>query len=78
VNWEHAAIGLLSFVTGVFGWLLREMWDAVKQLRRDLEALRVNLAENYPNYTRLEQLFVPMREQLDRIENALLKKVDRQ
>ena len=26
----------------VLGWFLREMWDAVKEMRKDLHALEVN------------------------------------
>lgn len=68
---------LLSLVSGALGWFARELWSAVKQLRADLDALRVHLAEHYPNYDRLKEVMQPMIAQLDRIEAALTHKVDK-
>lgn len=74
---EQMLLGVLSITSAVLGWFAREMWSAVKQLRGDLDALRVHLAEHYPNYDRLKEVLQPMKAQLDRIEAALTHKVDK-
>jgi len=67
----------LGFVCTILGWFARVLWEAVKDLRRDLDALRVYLAQEYPSYKRLEGLLEPITKQLDRIEEALRGKVDK-
>ena len=47
MNWEQIALGLLSLVSALLGFLLRELWEAVKSLRRDLAALEIKMADNY-------------------------------
>ena len=47
MEWERLAIWALALVCAIGGWLLRELWDAVKSLRRDLAALEVKIADNY-------------------------------
>ena len=73
---QFALIGL-STLSGVMGWLLREVWGAVKSLRSDLDDLRVSIAETYIRRDSLRDALEPLREQLSRIEGALVHKVDK-
>jgi hypothetical protein len=73
---QFALIGL-STLSGVMGWLLREVWGAVKSLRSDLDDLRVSIAETYIRRDSLRDALEPLREQLSRIEGALTHKVDK-
>ncbi len=63
---------ILGAACAVLGWLARELWDAVKKLRGDLETLRLNLAENYIKKDdlrdRLNEVMQPFRETLGKIE----------
>lgn len=47
MSWEQVAMVLLAVVSGVLGFLLRELWDAVKSLRKDLSDLEVKISDNY-------------------------------
>ncbi len=77
MDWTHVSFALLGTISGVMGWFLRELWDAVKKLRGDIDALRVHLAEDYVSYDRFITLMQPIRDQLSRIEGALIGKVDK-
>jgi len=74
---EQFALIALSTLSGVMGWLLREVWGAVKSLRSDLDDLRVSIAETYIRRDSLRDALEPLREQLSRIEGALTHKVDK-
>ena len=47
MDWEHAALGLLSVVMALIGALLRELWTAVKEQRRDLSDLEIKISDHY-------------------------------
>lgn len=67
----------LACAAAVGGWLLRELWDAVKAMRKDLSALEVKLGSEYVRYDRLHDAMRPIIEQLQRIEESLTHKADR-
>jgi hypothetical protein len=74
---EQFVLIALSVVSAGLGWLLREMWGAVKSLRSDLDDLRVSIAETYIRRDSLRDALEPLREQLSRIEGVLTHKVDK-
>ena len=74
---EQFLLAVLSASSAVLGWLARELWAAVKQLRSDLDALRVHIAERYIRDDRLAEVMRPMTAQLDRIEAVLTSKADK-
>jgi hypothetical protein len=77
VDWQPWAIAGLSAFSAIMGWFAREMWAAIKQLRLDLDTLRVHLAQDYVSFDRLGEIMRPISSQLDRIEAALIRKADR-
>lgn len=77
MNWEPWAIAALGLLSGATGWFVSQMWSALKELRTDLDSLRVYLAQTYPTYDRLTEAMRPVLTQLDRIESALVHKADK-
>lgn len=69
----------LSVATGfaVFGWLAREMWGAVKELRRDLHDLEVNLPKEYAQRVDLDKRMERIEQMFQRIEDRLENKADK-
>ena len=68
---------LLIVLSGVGGWLLRQLWDAVSQLRDDLGDLKLHISENYVSYPRLKDLLTPIAQSLDEIKHTLKEKQDK-
>lgn len=62
----------------VGGWLARELWEAVKDLRADLSRLREELAREYITKHDFRDAVRDLREMLERIENKLDRKQDRE
>ena len=61
----------------VAGWFLREMWDAVKELRGDLHKLKAELPKEYVLKVDLDKRMDRIEEMLNRISDQLNGKVDK-
>lgn len=77
INWQEIAIGLLAFVSAVGGWFLRELWNAVKDLRRDLGALQVHVADQYVKGPDFDAAVNRILNAIDDIRKDLNRKEDR-
>ena len=61
----------------VMGWLARELWGAVKELRIDLSKLREELAQDYLTKNDFKDALRELHSLLERIDSKLDRKVDR-
>ncbi len=77
LHWEQVAIFLLSVVSGLLGWLMRELWSAVKEQRRDLASLEVKLGEQYVRSSAFEAAVTRILDAIDGLRLELHTKEDR-
>lgn len=77
MEWKEVAIGLLSAVSLVGGWFLRQLWDAVKDLQKDLANLREHIAQSYVQHDRLQEMLNPIMELLREVRSKLDSKADK-
>ncbi len=68
----------LTIGVGVLGWFARELWSAVKSLKEDLMALKEELHLNYLRRDDFRDFRSEILDVLQRIENKLDTKVDKQ
>jgi len=61
----------------IVGWLAREIWGAVKELRRDLHDLEVNLPREYVQKVDLDKRMERIEQMFQRIEDRLEGKADK-
>ena len=61
----------------VIGWLARELWGAVKELRIDLSNLREELAQDYLTKNDFKDALRELHSLLERIDSKLDRKADR-
>lgn len=61
----------------VMGWLARELWTAVKELKNDLAKLREQLPVQYLAKTDFEKAFDKIDAKLDKIVDKLDTKADK-
>lgn len=59
------------------GWLGREVWGAVKELRRDLHDLEVSLPKEYAQKVDLDRRMERIEQMFQRIEDRLESKADK-
>lgn len=77
VGWQDVATWGWMLVSGVIGWSLKALWDAQKDVTRELAALEVKLAENYVRKVDLQPILERMERSLRSIEDKLDGKADK-
>lgn len=75
---------LLGLCGGIFGWILKSIWEAVRDLQttddklsEKINELEVRVAEVYPTREELRQEFNRIFNKLDSIDHKLDKKADK-
>lgn len=71
LNWIFGA------VMALLGWLGRTLWDAVENLKKDVQDIEVNLPSHYVRKDEIEIRFDKIETMLNRIFEKLDKKADK-
>ena len=66
-----------AVISSVFGWLARQLWDAVGSLKKDLSNLREEIANDRVHKSDFRDLSDAIFRTLDRIEDKLDGKADK-
>lgn len=69
--------GAFMLATGVGGWLAREMWGAVKELRTDLHRIETDLPKEYVMKVDLDKRMEHIEQMFQRIYDKLDSKADK-
>ena len=69
---------LLGGALAALGWFARQIWDAIKELRSDLARLREELPSSYVQKDEFHQFSVAILKKLDRIEDKIDTKKDKE
>jgi hypothetical protein len=65
--------GVLAFI----GWFAREIWDSVKELRKDIHRIEKGLPEIYVRRDDLKEVRQEMMVRFDKLENMMGQVFDR-
>ena len=66
-----------GIIIGGIGWFGRQLWDAVKELRKDLHQLEVDLPKNYTTKDDFTAAMQKVSDGLQRIYDKLDNKADK-
>jgi len=77
MEWQTILNFFLGTLSALLGWFGRELWGAVKELRKDLFDLRQNLNDNYVRRDDYKDFKQDIMDMLHRIEDKLDKKSDK-
>ena len=55
-------------VLAVIGWFARQIWDAVKELRKDLHKIEVALPREYVRKDELGEIKAPIQKIFDKLD----------
>lgn len=73
MDWQTIInIGAGTVLT-VGGWFARQLWDSVKELRKDVSDMRLHVSESYVKKLDVENFRQDMDKRFDRIEVLLDK-----
>lgn len=70
-------LAVLGISCGVLGWFARQIWQAVQELKKDVNDLRVLIGTDYVRYDRLQDAMKPVMEALHEIKISLRGKADK-
>lgn len=68
---------LLCGILTVAGWFVRQMWDAVQSLKKDIQRIEIDLPSNYVKKMDLESRLDKIDAMLDKLFEKLDSKVDK-
>lgn len=74
---EQIFIAVIGMACSILGWLARELYQAVQNLREDLSKLEVQIGKDYVRYDRLQDSLKPIMDGIHEIKQALKDKVDK-
>ena len=77
MDWQPYINMAAGVVFAAAGWFIRQLWDAVQELKRDLKELEVKLPIEYVRKDDLAESMDRVYKALDRIERKLDGKADK-
>jgi len=79
MDWQQIINGFGAVILSVMGWLARQLWDSVQELKEEIASLRLHISETYVKKSEIEMLRIDMDKRFDRIElllDRLFEKLD--
>lgn len=69
--WEQAAVALSYVLVGIIGVIAKVLWDAVRELEKNLASLRESLAKDYMPRIETRDLFEAILVRIDRLGDEI-------
>ena len=69
-------IGAGSLLT-IGGWFARQLWDSVKELKKEISDLRLHVSETYTKKSEVEALRIEMDKRFDKLEQMIGRLFDK-
>jgi uncharacterized coiled-coil DUF342 family protein len=77
MDWQTLINLSLGSVLAFIGWFAREIWDSVKELRKDIHQIEKGLPEIYVRRDDLKEVRQEMTARFDKLENMMSSVFDR-
>jgi uncharacterized coiled-coil DUF342 family protein len=81
MDWQTIINIGLGAIIGTLGWFARELWDAVKELRRDIHKIEKDLPEVYARRDEFREAIKEVRAEMngrfDKLESLISMLYDR-
>lgn len=71
MDWQNLFNLVIGVALPVGGWFCRQLWDSVKELKKEISDLRLHVSEKYVKKSEIEALRVDMDKRFDRVEMLL-------
>jgi uncharacterized coiled-coil DUF342 family protein len=77
MDWQILINIALGVLIGFVGWFAREIWDSVKELRKDIHQIEKNLPEIYVRRDEMKEVRQEMMARFDKLESMMSSFFDR-
>jgi hypothetical protein len=71
MDWQTVINIGFSGVLAALGWFAREIWDSLKELRRDTHQIEKDLREMYVRRDDLKEVRIEMSARFDKLESLI-------
>jgi hypothetical protein len=71
MDWQTVINIGLSSILAALGWFAREIWDSLKELRRDTHQIEKDLREMYVRRDDLKEVRIEMSARFDKLESLI-------
>lgn len=68
---------VLGMVVGLVGWFARQLWDAVREMQKEIHEIEIDLPRNYVRRDEFADNMREIKEMLGKIFDRLDNKVDK-
>lgn len=79
MDMQHLINTGVGALLAAFGWFARQLWDAVKELRTDLESQKLHVSETYVKKSDVDTIRADFDKRFDKLElmiGRLFDKID--
>jgi hypothetical protein len=73
MDWQNLFNIILGAALPVGGWFCRQLWDSVKELKKEVSDMRLHVSETYVKKADVDSFRADMDKRFDRIEFLLDK-----
>jgi len=77
MDWQQFINLGLAALLSVIGWFARQLWEAVQDLKTDVNSLELHVSENYVKKVDIAARFDRIEQLLDKVYDKLDQKADR-
>lgn len=77
MDWQNYIDGVMALVGAVLGWFVKIIWDAIKELQRDMKETNQTIHEHYVRKEDYRIDIAEIRGMFNRIMDKLDNKVDK-
>jgi len=77
MDWQQFINVGLAALLSVIGWFARQLWEAVQDLKTDVNSLELHVSENYVKKVDIAARFDRIEQLLDKVYDKLDQKADR-
>lgn len=71
MDWKEIVVGLLGIGLPALGWMLRTVWEDLREHQQDLQDYKLQVAENYVKRSEVDDLRSTIEKQFERIHERL-------
>lgn len=77
MDWQNLINIGAGSALAIGGWFARQLWDSVKELKKDIADLRLHVAETYVKKSEVQLLEEKMDKGFDKLEQMIVRLYDK-
>ena len=77
MDWQIIINIVAGSLLTIGGWFARQLWDSVKELKKEISDLRLHVSETYTKKSEVEALRIEMDKRFDKLEQMITRLFDR-